>query len=253
MQFWIGNRIRNDKEDTLIIERLRKGNIIGVDLHGNILHRPLHRNEVGRKSRVSTTRSQEKFDRYYYESKTKFVEALKRYNISIRENWELMNFECREQTQKDYNNVSLRFCTKCRDSGKLNLKNSKEELYFVRNSVESKTVLCYGCIGALLKMNEWLRSSRLDVFCRKGIFRSFAKFIGKHLCESLFFNKVRPARDSAQVFPVSLAKFLRPPFYKDHLQWLLLKIVWYLLNSLSCSSFFIWAKQPDFYHLELDA
>ena len=193
-----------------------------------------------------------------------------------------MNFECREQTQKDYNkndiilesknktdlskksineqfkcvgyaNVSLRFCTKCRDSGKLNLKNSKEELYFVRNSVESKTVLCYGCIGALLKMNEWLRSSRLDVFCRKGIFRSFAKFIGKHLCESLFFNKVRPARDSAQVFPVSLAKFLRPPFYKDHLQRLLLKIVWYLLNSLSCSSFFIWAKQPDFYHLELDA
>ena len=31
------------------------------------------------------------------------MEALKRYNISIRENWELMNFECREQTQKDYN------------------------------------------------------------------------------------------------------------------------------------------------------
>ena len=183
MQFWIGNRTHNNKEHTLIMKRLRKRNIIGVDLHGIIVRRPLHRNEVGRKSRVSTTHSQEKFDRYYYESKTKFVEALKVYNVSTRHNCELMNFKCGEQTQKDYNNndivlesknktelrkkskneqfkcvgyanVSLRFCTKCRDSGKLNLKNSKEELYFVRDSVESKTVLCYGCMGALLKKNE---------------------------------------------------------------------------------------------------
>ena len=25
---------------------------------------------------------------------------------------------------------------------------------------------------------------------KKGVFRNFAKFIGKHLCQSLFFNKV---------------------------------------------------------------
>ena len=34
------------------------------------------------------------------------------------------------------------------------------------------------------------------VFCKKGAFRNFAKFTGKHLCQSVFFNKVaglRPA------------------------------------------------------------
>ena len=36
------------------------------------------------------------------------------------------------------------------------------------------------------------RSSRPEVFCKKGVFRNFAKFIGKHLCQSLFFNKKRP-------------------------------------------------------------
>ena len=28
------------------------------------------------------------------------------------------------------------------------------------------------------------------VFCKKGVLRNFAKFTGKHLCQSLFFNKV---------------------------------------------------------------
>ena len=34
------------------------------------------------------------------------------------------------------------------------------------------------------------RSSRRNVFCKKGVLRNFAKFPGKHLCQSLFFNKV---------------------------------------------------------------
>ena len=29
---------------------------------------------------------------------------------------------------------------------------------------------------------------------RKGVLRNFAKFIGKHLCQSLFFNKVAGLR-----------------------------------------------------------
>ena len=33
-----------------------------------------------------------------------------------------------------------------------------------------------------------LRSSRHDVFCKKGVLRNFAKFIGKHLYQSLFFT-----------------------------------------------------------------
>ena len=28
------------------------------------------------------------------------------------------------------------------------------------------------------------------VFCKKGVTKSFAKFTGEHLCQSLFFNNV---------------------------------------------------------------
>ena len=31
---------------------------------------------------------------------------------------------------------------------------------------------------------------RPEVFYKKGIIKNFAKFTGKHLCQSLFFNKV---------------------------------------------------------------
>ena len=34
------------------------------------------------------------------------------------------------------------------------------------------------------------RSSRPEVFCKKAVLRNFAKFTGKHLYQSLFFNKV---------------------------------------------------------------
>ena len=37
--------------------------------------------------------------------------------------------------------------------------------------------------------NEINRSCCPEVFCKKGILRNFAKFTGKHLCQS-FFNKV---------------------------------------------------------------
>ena len=35
-----------------------------------------------------------------------------------------------------------------------------------------------------------IRSSRPDVICKKVVFRNFAKFTGKHPCQSLVFNKV---------------------------------------------------------------
>ena len=34
------------------------------------------------------------------------------------------------------------------------------------------------------------RSSRPEVFCKKGVLKGFAKFTGKHLCQSPLFNKV---------------------------------------------------------------
>ena len=77
------------------------------------------------------------------------------------------------------------------------------------------------------------RSSCPEVFCDKGVLRNFAKFAGKHLCQSLFFNKVaglRPAtllkkRLRHMCFPLNFAKFRRTFFVAEHLQWLLLKFL----------------------------
>ena len=37
-------------------------------------------------------------------------------------------------------------------------------------------------------------NSRPEVFCKKGVLRNFAKFTGKHLCQSFFLNKVAGLR-----------------------------------------------------------
>ena len=74
-----------------------------------------------------------------------------------------------------------------------------------------------------------LRSSRSEVFCKKGVVRNFEKFIGKHLCQSLLFNKVAGLRPASLLkkrlwhwcFPVNFAKFLRTPFLIENLRWLL--------------------------------
>ena len=74
------------------------------------------------------------------------------------------------------------------------------------------------------------RSSRPEVFCKKGVFRNFSTFTGKHLCQSLFFNKVEGLRSATLLekrlwhrhFPVDFTKFLRTSFPTEHLSWLLL-------------------------------
>ena len=82
--------------------------------------------------------------------------------------------------------------------------------------------------------NQWTgfyinRSSHQRCSVKKGVLRNFAKFRGKYLCQSLFFNKVAglPAtvlkrRLWHRCFPVNFAKFVRTPFLTEHLWWLLL-------------------------------
>ena len=76
--------------------------------------------------------------------------------------------------------------------------------------------------------DQTARSNRPDVFGKKGVLRNFAKFSGKHLCQSLVFNKfvgLRPTtlfkkRLWQRCFPVNFGKFLRTPFCIEHLWWL---------------------------------
>ena len=49
------------------------------------------------------------------------------------------------------------------------------------------------CVGRWFA-NSRNRSSRVEVFYEKGVHKNFANFIGKHLCQSLFFNKVAGLR-----------------------------------------------------------
>ena len=77
----------------------------------------------------------------------------------------------------------------------------------------------------------FFKSSRLEVFCKKGVIRNFAKFTGKHLCQSLFFNKVASLdlqlykkEALAQVFSCEFSEICKKTFYflTEHLWWLLL-------------------------------
>ena len=67
---------------------------------------------------------------------------------------------------------------------------------------------------------------------KKGVLRNFTKFTGKHLCQSLFFNKVAGLRPATllkkrlwhRCFPVNFVKFLRTPSFIERLWWLLLLV-----------------------------
>ena len=75
------------------------------------------------------------------------------------------------------------------------------------------------------------RSSHQRCPVRKGVLRNFAKFTGKQLCKSLFFNKVAglsPAtllkkRLLHRCFPVNFVKFLGISFLQNTSGRLLLK------------------------------
>ena len=59
------------------------------------------------------------------------------------------------------------------------------------------------------------RSSRREVFCKKGVLRNLAKFTVSLLKKRLWYR----------CFPVNFATFLRTPLFTEHLRWLLLGCV----------------------------
>ena len=62
------------------------------------------------------------------------------------------------------------------------------------------------------------------MFCEKGVLRNSGKFTGKHLCQSLIFNKVRPEawnfikKRLAQVFSCEFCKICKNTFFTEHLR-----------------------------------
>ena len=86
---------------------------------------------------------------------------------------------------------------------------------------------------------QFSRSSYPELFRINDVLRNFAKFTGKHLCHSLFFNKFAGLRPTTLLkkrlwhrrFPLKFAKFLRSPFFTEHLWWLLLVFLEHLAFS----------------------
>ena len=76
------------------------------------------------------------------------------------------------------------------------------------------------------------RSSHPEVFCKKDVLKNLTEFTGKHLCQSLFFNKVAGLKLATllkkrlwqRYFPVNFVKFLRKPISTENLWWLLLSL-----------------------------
>ena len=60
------------------------------------------------------------------------------------------------------------------------------------------------------------KSSHQSCSIKKGVLRNFAKFTGKHLCQSLFFNKVAEKEVLAQVFSCEFCKISKNTFFTEH-------------------------------------
>ena len=79
------------------------------------------------------------------------------------------------------------------------------------------------------------RSSHQRCSVQKSVLRNLTKFTGKHLCQSLFFNKVTTLlkrRLWHRCFPVNFVKFLITSFSRTTSGGLLLPLVWFSLFKI---------------------
>ena len=87
----------------------------------------------------------------------------------------------------------------------------------------------------------FLQKQPPEMFYKKSVLRNFAKFTGKHVCQSIFFNKVSGLRPLETIllrkrlchrcFVVNFAKFLRTPVLQKTFWWLLLFLVVILFSQ----------------------
>ena len=85
----------------------------------------------------------------------------------------------------------------------LNKTNKYENTGYHGMFISCKSLLTSKQQGFIfLLFGSWslVRSSYPEVFCKKGVPRNFTKFTGKHLCQSLFFNKVADLRPKTCIF-----------------------------------------------------
>ena len=89
---------------------------------------------------------------------------------------------------------------------------------FLVNYVYFSNIRCLLVTDSYLKNTETLwspntRSSRPEVFCEKDVFKKFAKFTGKYLCQNLFFITLQASvlkkETLAQVFSCEFCEIFK--------------------------------------------
>ena len=91
-------------------------------------------------------------------------------------------------------------------------------MYYLFCNLVSRISLQCNCSGLFSILNTWHQiypenqSSHPEVFCKKGVLRNFAKFTGKHLCQSLFFKNFFKKETLAQVFSCEFCKISKNTF-----------------------------------------
>ena len=104
--------------------------------------------------------------------------------------------------------------------------------------------------------NSSLIRSHQRCSMKEGVLRNVTKFTGKHLCQSLFFNKVAGSRHATLLkkrlwhrrSPVSFMKFLRTPFLLNTSGWLFLfdnpRMCWFCRVCLSPNHLSLLKSRP---------
>ena len=85
-------------------------------------------------------------------------------------------------------------------------------------------------------MIKWFWRSCTEVFSKKSVFRSFAKPTGKHLCQSLFFNKKRG-------FCCKFCEVFQNIFFIEH--------VWTALSACTPNSFLSKLSEKIKFHQQM--
>ena len=75
------------------------------------------------------------------------------------------------------------------------------------------------CEGYQIFILKRIQRQPPEMFYKKGVLRTSAKFTGKHLCQSLVFTATLLKKTLAQVFSCEFCKISKSIFFTEHLRW----------------------------------
>ena len=104
-------------------------------------------------------------------------------------------------------------------------KSLMENFFFYALYIQLHFIFSRTCLYLYLLGYYIFRSSHRRCSLKKGYLRNFAKFTGKHMCQSLFFDKIAGLRPAAllkktlwhRCFRVKFVNFLTTPFFIERL------------------------------------